>query len=360
MRAARYYGNSDIRIEQVDEPVVGPGEVGITVAWCGICGSDLHEYKDGPIFCPTPDTPHPTSGETAPITLGHEMSGVVYEVGEGVDDLEVGQHVVVEPYILPDDVDTGPNSDDYHLSPGMGFIGLCGRGGGLGEKLSVRRRWVHPISDDIPLDQAALIEPLSVAYHAFQRSGARAGDFALVGGAGPIGLLTAAVLKAEGLTVAISEPSELRRIKAAESGVDHVFDPRETDVAEAVRALTDGAGARVAFECTSVQPAMDTLVDALAPRGVLVVVSIWGTRGSFDMQQLVLKEIDIRGTIAYVNSHPATIALVEDGKIELGQFITGKIALDGLVEEGLDTLINRNETAVKILVSPTGQGLPVG
>ncbi|MCJ8504830.1 2,3-butanediol dehydrogenase [Kocuria flava] len=358
MRAARYYGRNDIRIDDLPEPEVGPGQVGIEVAWCGICGTDLHEYLEGPIFCPTPETPHPISGETAPVTLGHEFSGTVYAVGEGVDDLEVGRHVVVEPYIIHDDVDTGPESTDYHLSPDMGFIGLSGRGGGLGEKIAVQRRWVHPIADSVPLDQAALIEPLSVGYHAVQRSGAKAGDVALVGGAGPIGLLTSAVLKALGVTVIVSELSPLRRQKALEAGVaDHALDPRETDVVAAVRELTGGRGADVAFECTSVQVVLDTLMEALRPTGVLVVVSIWGHRSEFDMFTLVMKEIDVRGTIAYVNSHPATIELVESGKIDLAPFVTGRIGLEGLVEEGFDTLIHRNETAVKILVSPSGRGL---
>lgn len=357
MRAARYYGNHDIRIEDVQEPTVAPGEVGVEVAWCGICGTDLHEYQDGPIFCPTQDTPHPISGETAPVTLGHEMSGVVYAVGEGVDDIAVGQHVVVEPYIVRDDVDTSASSQTYHISPDANFIGLAGRGGGLGERLSVKRRWVHPLDESVPLDQAALIEPLSVGYHAYKRSDAKAGDFALITGAGPIGLLTAAVLLAQGVTVAISEMSELRRKKAQEIGVQHTFDPRETDVPQAVRDLTGGKGADVGFECTSVQPALDTLVDALGPRGVLVVVSIWGKPGTFNMQQIVLKELDVRGTIGYVNSHPETIKLVESGKIDLRPFITGKIALDHLIDEGFDTLLHHNETAVKILVSPSGKGL---
>ena len=114
--------------------------------------------------------------------MGHEFSGVVYAVGEGVDDIEIYQHVVVEPYIVADDVPTGPG-DNYHLSKNMNFIGLGGRGGGLSEKIAVKRRWVHPISNKIPLDQAALIEPLSVGHHAYVRSGAKAGDIALVGGA---------------------------------------------------------------------------------------------------------------------------------------------------------------------------------
>lgn len=105
------------------------------------------------------------------------------------------------------------------------------------------------------------------------------------------------------------------------------------------------------------QVVFDTLVAALRPTGKLVVVSIWGHPATFDMQNLVLKELDIRGTIAYCNTHPEKIELVESGKVDLAPFITGKIGLDGLIDEGFDTLINRNETAVKILVSPSGKGL---
>ncbi|GAB92956.1 2,3-butanediol dehydrogenase [Gordonia rhizosphera] len=358
MRAARYYDRGDIRIEDITEPEVVPGTVGIDVAWCGICGTDLHEYAEGPIFIPPAGHPQPISKESAPITLGHEMSGVVYAVGAGLDDIAVGDHVVVEPYILHDDVDTGPDSHDYHLSEDMNFIGLGGCGGGLGEKITVKRRWVHKISSNIPLDQAALIEPLSVGYHAVERSGAASGATALITGAGPIGLLTAAVCKAKGITTIISEPSSLRRNKAVEAGVgDHIVDPVADDVVARVRDINGGRGADVGFECTSVQPALDTLLDALKPTGVLVVVSIWSHPGSVDMQKLVLKEIDMRGTIAYVNSHPATIELVEQGKVDLAPFITGRIGLDHLIDAGFDTLINRNETAVKILVSPSGAGL---
>lgn len=358
MKAARFYDREDIRIEEIPQQELTAGTVRVDVAWCGICGSDLHEYMDGPIFCPPAGHPHPISGESAPVTLGHEFSGVVSELGEGVTDLAVGDHVVVEPYILYPDVDTGPESTDYHLSKDMNFIGLGGRGGGLSENVVVERRWVHKISDSVPLDEAAVIEPLSVAYHAYERSDAKAGNVALIGGAGPIGLLTGAVLKAKGITVIISELSPLRRQKALDTGAaDYALNPAEVDVVEEVKKLTDGKGADVAFEATSVQVVFDTLVEAVKPTGVIVVISIWGKPASIDMQKLVLKEIDLRGTIAYVNTHPKTIELVESGKIDLKPFITGKIGLDGLIDEGFDTLINRNETAVKILVSPSGKGL---
>ena len=353
MKAARFYDRNDIRVEDIHAPEVTPGEVLIQVAWCGICGTDLHEYLDGPIFCPSHGHPHPLSGEDAPVTLGHEFSGTVSALGEGVTDLEIGDHVIVEPYIVDDSVDVGPDSKTYHLSKDMNFIGLAGRGGGLSETISVKRRWVHKISKTIPLDQAALIEPLTVAVHAVERAGELAeGQYALVTGAGPIGLLTAAVLKAKGLKVIISELSPLRRAKALDAGVaDYAFSPAETDVLAEIQRLTDGRGADTAFECTSVQPALDLILDAVKPTARIVIVSIWGHPAQLNMQKIVLKELDIRGTIAYVNNHPESIALVESGKINLEPFITGKIFIDDLVDQGFDTLINHNETAVKILVT---------
>lgn len=353
MKAARFHDRQDVRIENVPEPVVEPGTVGIQVAWCGICGTDLHEYQEGPIFIPPKGQPHPISKECAPITIGHEFSGVVYAVGEGVTDIQVGQHVVVEPYIVGDDVPTGPG-DKYHLSKNMNFIGLGGRGGGMSEKVAVKRRWVHPVSKAMPLDQAALMEPLAVGHHAFVRSGAKAGDVALVGGAGPIGLLLAAVLKAKGLSVIVTEVSPARKDKARASGVaDHVLDPKEVDVVEQVMKLTDGKGADVSFECSSVSAVLDTLVAATRPAGVLVIVAIWSHPAPINVLSVVLKELDVRGTIAYCNDYEPTIKLVEEGKINLEPFITQRILLDELVEKGYQTLIHNNAESVKIVVKPT-------
>lgn len=351
MKAARFHARKDIRIEDIPEPELRAGAVKIDVAWCGICGTDLHEYLEGPIFCPAPGHPHPLSHEESPVTLGHEFSGTVSEVGEGVTGLAKGDNVVVEPYFVDGTCDMC-QAGSYHLCRQMGFIGLSGGGGGLSEKIVVDQRWVHPIGD-IPLDEAALIEPLSVAHHAVARSGVKAGDTALVGGSGPIGLLTAAVLKGMGVTTIISELTQARKEKATSSGVaDHVLDPSKEDVPERVRELTGGTGADVAFECAGVNAVLDTMLDAVRPGAVVVNVSIWGAPATVDMQKIVLKEIDLRGTIAYVRDHPAVIKMVQEGKVDLKPFITGRIALEDLVEQGFDTLIHHKDTAVKVLVHP--------
>lgn len=351
MKAARFHGRNDIRIDDVPEPEVRPGTVKIQVAWCGICGTDLHEYLEGPIFVPAPGHPHLLSGEEAPVTMGHEFSGTIVDVGEGVQALSVGDNVVVEPYFVCDECPPC-KAGNYHLCTKMGFIGLSGGGGGLGGMVVVDTRWVHKVGN-IPLDQAALIEPLSVAHHAVARSGAKPGDVALVGGSGPIGLLTAAVLKSQGVTTVISELSAARKDKAISSGVaDYVIDPGQEDLQARLLELTDGVGADVAFECAGVNAVLDTLLTAVKPAGVVVNVSIWGRPATVDMQKIVLKEIDLRGTIAYVRDHAEAIKLVQEGKVNLEPFITARIALEDLVEQGFNTLIHHNDTAVKILVRP--------
>lgn len=176
-----------------------------------------------------------------------------------------------------------------------------------------------------------------------------------MGGSGPIGLPTAAVLKGMGVTTIISELSQARKEKATSSGVaDHVLDPSKEDVPSRVAELTDGTGVGVAFECAGVNVVLDTMLDAVRPGAVVVNVSIWGAAATVDMQKLVLKEIDLRGTVAYVRDHPAVIRMVQEGKMDLNPFITGRIALEDLVEQGFDTLINRKDTAVKVLVHSRG------
>lgn len=145
MRAAPYYGKEDLRIEDIEEPSVRPGTVKISTAFNGICGSDLHLYHDGPMP-PAPSTtePHPLSGETLPVVFGHEFSGTVEEIGEGVEGFTVGESVTVEP-LMVDGTCPACRQGKYNLCEQMGFIGISGRGGGLAEKVVVESRFVHQV-----------------------------------------------------------------------------------------------------------------------------------------------------------------------------------------------------------------------
>jgi (R,R)-butanediol dehydrogenase / meso-butanediol dehydrogenase / diacetyl reductase len=351
MKAARYHGRGDIRVEDLPEPHAGPGQVQLAVEWCGICGTDLHEYLDGPIFAPTPQAPHPLTGGAVPITLGHEFAGVVSEVGEGVTGLSEGDRVVVEPYDVCGTC-VACRSGRYNVCRSLGFIGLDGDQGGFAERAVIDRRWVHPIGD-LTTEQGALVEPLAVGYHATKLSGLEAGQTAVVFGAGPIGLVTAAALRAVGAgQVVVVEPADARKAKAPGAGADVVLDPTEEDVPERVRELTGGAGADVTFECAGLDPVLAQAVASTRPGGTCVNVSIWGQPATFDVNSLVLSEIRLIGSLAYAGRHPEVIDLVRDGVVDVEQFITGRIALDDIVDQGFRELIDHKETNVKILVHP--------
>ena len=181
MRALRFHGNKDIRVDEIPIPPLRPGWVKIRNAFCGICGSDLHEYRVGPKNAPT--KPHILTGETIPTVFGHEFSGTVEELGEGVNDIEVGQKVAVFP-VLTDGTCHWCERECYGLCPQWGFLGYSGYGGGMAEYVCVERKAVHKIPKSISLDIAALVEPLAVGWHAVKLGQAGKGDHCLVVGAG--------------------------------------------------------------------------------------------------------------------------------------------------------------------------------
>jgi (R,R)-butanediol dehydrogenase/meso-butanediol dehydrogenase/diacetyl reductase len=355
VKAARFYGPGDIRVDDVPEPATRPGTVKVEVEWCGICGTDLHEYLDGPIFAPTRESPHPLTGESVPITLGHEFAGVVAEVGEGVGDgrtgVRVGDKVVVEPYIICGRCDAC-RTGRYNVCATLGFVGLSGYGGGFSQYVVAEERWIHPLGD-LGTDVGALIEPLAVAYHAVKLSGTRPGHTALVFGAGPIGLVTTAALRAAGVEdVIVVEPADVRKAKAPGAGATHVLDPTATDIAAEVAELTDGRGADVSFECAGIDAVLKSAILSTRAGGTVVNVAIWGHEASVAMNDLVFREVNLVGSLAYANDHPATIDMVASGRIDPFQFITGRIGLDDIVKSGFEELIDNKEENVKILVRP--------
>jgi (R,R)-butanediol dehydrogenase/meso-butanediol dehydrogenase/diacetyl reductase len=351
MKAARFHGPGDIRVEEVPEPQVGPGQVEVSVDWCGICGTDLHEYLEGPIFIPAKGAPHPITGQEMPVVMGHEFAGVVSAVGSGVTGVAEGDRVAVEPYYVCGEC-VACVAGRYNICRKLGFVGLAGQDGGFAERCVVDQRWVHQLGD-LPTDIGALVEPLAVGYHAVRLSGLRPGGTAAVFGSGPIGLVTTAALKAAGAArVIVVEPAAARKAKAPGAGADTVLDPTGTDVPEAIRDLTGGAGVDVAFECAGIDPVLAAAIGSVRPGGTVVNVAIWGHVPQVAMNDLVLSEITVIGSLAYCGDHADTIALLRDGKVAAEQFITGRIGLEDLVTGGFRELIDNKEENVKILVSP--------
>lgn len=352
MKAALWYAKGDVRVEEVQEPVVVPGSVKIKVKWCGICGSDVHEYMGGPISIPV-KKPHPISGKTAPIILGHEFSGQIVELGEKVTNLKVGDRVAVEP-IVACGVCPACKEDKYNLCSSIGFHGLCGTGGGFAEYTVFPSKFVHKIPDTISYEKASLIEPMCVALHSVRISSFRTGDTALVLGSGPIGLATIECLKAAGARlVVVLQRKSIRQEYAKRAGADVVLDPNEVDVVEEIKKITDGVGVDVSFETTGAKIGFNVGINAIKFEGTMVVTSIWEDETSFNPNILVFGEKKVIGTICYRHEYPSVIAEMADGRIKANGYITKKIHLDDIVKEGFDTLTgSEKKKHVKIIVTP--------
>ncbi|MEV0685548.1 2,3-butanediol dehydrogenase [Nocardia sp. NPDC050378] len=352
MKAVRYYGKGDVRFEtDVPEPELLPGTIMIAPAWTGLCGSDLHLYFEGPLVpvSPTADDAHRLTGEKLPVVLGHEFSGVVEQIGAGVTGFSIGDPVVVEP-VKGCGSCAACDSGRYNACGAMACLGISGGGGGLAEHVVVSPERVHHIGD-MPLDEAALIEPLCVGYHAVKQSGAKEGDIVVVAGAGPVGLLAAASLKGIGATTIVSEVSPIRRQTAIDTGVaDYVVNPAAESLADKVTDLTGGRGADVAVDCAGVQAALDELLQVVKVGGVVEIVAMYNGKPEIDMAALVFKEITVQGSVGYADDHAAVIELVRAGKIPLAPFITSRIRAENFVEDGLKYLQAEKDTQVKMIV----------
>lgn len=352
MKAALWYGRKDVRVEEIEEPEVKKGMVKVKVKWCGICGSDLHEYLGGPIFIPV-GNPHPLSGNTAPVVLGHEFSGDVVEVGDGVSKFKQGDRVIVEPIVACGKCPACLEGK-YNLCESLGFHGLCGTGGGFAEYTTFPEEYVHKIPDTMSYEDAALVEPITVALHSIRIANFNIGDTALVLGAGPIGLATIQCLKAAGASfIAVFQRKSIRQEYAKKFGADVVLDPNEVDVAAEIKKMTKGVGVDAAFETTGASVGFNTGIESIKYEGTMVITSIWEDNTSFNPNSIVFTEKKIIGTIAYRHEFPAAISILNSGRIKTDGYITKKIRLDDIVKKGFETLTGpEKKKQVKILVTP--------
>jgi len=351
MRAALWYNEKDIRVENIAEPTVGDHEVKIKVSYCGICGSDLHEYLAGPIFIPV-DKPHPISRDKAPIVMGHEYAGEVVAIGAAVTDIHIGDRVCVEP-IYSCGKCPSCQKGHYNVCEQLGFVGLSGGYGGFAEYSVVPAKMVHKIPDHMTWEQAALVEPAAVAVHAVRQSELRIGDSVAVFGTGPIGLLVIQAAKAAGASKVIAvEVSPERREIAKQVGAHMVINPSEVDAVEAIKNATDGIGVDVAFEVAGIEPTIQAAIQAARAEGNVVNISIWEKTANIPLNNFILTERRMTSIIAYRNIFPQVIQLIANNQIQASELVTKHIRLEDIVSEGFDAL-TKNKNQIKILVSPS-------
>jgi (R,R)-butanediol dehydrogenase/meso-butanediol dehydrogenase/diacetyl reductase len=353
VKAVRYYGRKDIRVETVQEPSgFRSDQLLVRPLWTGICGTDLHEYVAGPIV--TPAAPHVFTAAILPQILGHEFSAEVVEVGQDITHLKRGDRISVQPLVMP--------MNDYysrrglnHLSEKMGCVGLSWAWGGMSELAVINDYNAAKVPDSISDEEAAMIEPAAVALYAVDRGGVQAGSTVLVAGAGPIGALTILCAHAAGAAkIFVSEPNAARRKTIESWGIcAGVYDPRDSDVVALVKSQTEeNVGVDVAIECVGKENALNTCIDAVRRRGVVVQAGLHVGKASTDPMQWALKDITIEATWCYpITIWPRIIGLVESGKLPIAKIIDGRIRAEDVVSKGFDVLTGAENNKLKILVS---------
>jgi (R,R)-butanediol dehydrogenase / meso-butanediol dehydrogenase / diacetyl reductase len=292
MKAATLTGPGRLEVlTGVDVPVVGPRDVKIALAYCGVCGSDLHAYFD-------PDG----SGATVPQILGHEYSGTVTEVGAEVVDLQIGDRVTALPVFHCGTCDACRRGL-VNICAHVAFQGLNAPGGGMADFVVIDRENVFRLPESVDLRLGALVEPMAVAWHAVKLAQVNQGERILIVGAGPIGLGVWLALRAHGVRdVIISDPSENRRAAARRMGVPLVVDPTTEDLPAIVRGTFADSGAHVVFDAAGIGAVLAQAIPLLAARGRVCIVALHEKPIQLESLQLLVHEANLMASLSYVPS----------------------------------------------------------
>ncbi len=335
MKAAYYTGNKTFAIESVQPIAPGEGEVQVSVAYCGICGTDLH------VFHGAMDARVGTHR-----VIGHEMSGKITAIGENVQDLRIGDPVVIRPL---DACGACPacQRGHTHICQNLKFLGLD-TDGAFQQTWTVPAHTIHKIPADLSIEHAALIEPVAVACHDVRRARLIAGEDALVIGGGPIGMLIAMVARHVGAKVTLSEVNA-HRLELAQSLGFTILNPQQVDVAENIYAQTADKGADVIFEVSGTQAGVDTMTEAAATRCRIVMVAIHGTKPTVDLFKFFWREIELFGARVYeAEDYEQAIKLVASGAIDCKAMITDVRPLEKITEAF--EALSDNARAMKSLI----------
>ena len=351
MKAVRFHGKEDIRIDEIPEPDCGPDQVIVAPSFCGICGTDLHEYINGPTEYPA--KPHPLTGECVPLTLGHEFSGVVVEVGDNVRTYSKSDRVVVQGVLYCGKCEPC-RSGNRHVCVTPANIGQHGRGGGLAEEVACPADQVYKLPDHISLDVGALCEPLAVCEHAIRQvqPAVQSHQTALVLGCGAIGLGIVRLLRARGLTgIIVSEISQTRRQAALNLGASHAVNPKDADVNAQIHRLTDNAGPHLVFDCAGVPASIETALDVVRIHGHIIEVAVATKKVSIDSNKLVFKEATYKGSLSSTpEDWKSVISKLREESLQPSSMITKVVPMDRVVKDGILGLTRGDEGLVKILV----------
>jgi len=346
MKAARWYGRKDIRVEDIPEPSPQQGEIKIAVEYCGICGTDVGEYLHGPVLIKNP-----------PVILGHEYSGEVVEIGEGVRGFKIGDRVTalnnrscgkcpsckVKASMAP--------GKKMELCENMETTGLSSPGA-FAEFICIPAYLATKLGDNLSWEEGTMITPLSIGIHALKRVNVRVGENVLVIGDGTIGQLTLQSCIAAGAQAAfLIGEQPLRMQIAKECGAQEAFHYKTEKLKDKIMDLLGGRLPEVAFDCVGSEASLQTTVNLVAKGGRTLLIGIYDVPCQINFRDVVVQEKNLMGVLSQdYEDYDIGNALIAQGKIKSNPLITQKIPLEDLVEDGIEELINNRQKHIRILV----------
>lgn len=318
MRALVLERQHELALRDIELPLeVGPGMVRIAIHTVGVCGSDVHYYTHGRIG---------PFVVREPMVLGHEAAGTVVEVGAGVDHLQVGDRVCMEPGV-PDANSRASRLGMYNVDPAVQFWATPPVHGVLTAEVVHPANYTFKLPDNVSFAEGAMVEPFAVGMQAASKARIQPGDIAVVIGAGPIGTMVALAALAGGCArVIVADLAQPKLdIAARYEGIVPV-NIRNQDLAAEIGRLTEGWGADVVFECSGSPKAWQTIMDLPRPGGAIVVVGLPVEPVAVDIAGASVKEIRIENVFRYAHQYDRAIALIASGKVDLKPLISETFA----------------------------------
>ena len=329
--------------QDVPAPQCGADEVLVNVKACAICGSDVHGY-DGK-----------SGRRQPPIIMGHEAAGVITEIGKDVTTFQVGDRVTFDSTVYC--------GKCYYCRKGM--VNLCTdrrvlgvacddyrQSGAMAEYVAVKERTLYKLPDAVSFPQAAIVEPLSIAVHAVSISPIVLGDRAVVVGAGTIGLLLTQVIKAAGVTELIVVDIDQAKLEVAKQlGATQVVNSKTENVAERVRALTDGRGADIAFEAVGIPSTFNAAIDSVRLGGSVVMVGNVTQKLDFPLQKCVTQQIALHGSCASAGEYDVCLDMIGHSMVNVDSLISQVVPLEQ-GGEWFDRLHAAEPGLIKVVLQP--------
>jgi (R,R)-butanediol dehydrogenase/meso-butanediol dehydrogenase/diacetyl reductase len=350
MRALVYHGNKDLRVESAPDPRPGPGQVRLRIDYCGICATDIEEYLYGPKFIAS--SPNPITGKMLPVITGHEMTGTVEGVGQGVSSVKRGDRVAVNG-VLTCGKCWWCSSGNTTQCPAMAAVGFA-IDGGLAEYMVWQASRLTRLPDSVSSEEAALVEPSSVAMHAVRRSRLRAGERVAVLGVGTVGMLAMQIARAMGGQIFAVDRRPMSLEMARQLGAEAVINPDETDAAQALRDLTGGVGPDVVIDAAGGRDTPRQAIQWARRGGRVVLVAIYTAKSEFDFNDIVSAEAEVIGSIAYEQRDiEDVVRLLSTGALRTSPLVSDVIGLEDVIEKGFARMMAPTKDVFRVLVAPS-------